>query len=527
MISGRPLPVHTGRRLRAAVLLALCLIGALITAGPARAQEPTPPPPIPTDQRFGAVETYHEPELADTLGLGWTRIIFYWSELEKDGPGTWNWFHAPLERIDREIAGGREVVGLLQHTPAFSTDGPPGAGVPRGLDLPVDDPANEWAVFVRRVMTAYQGRVTHWIIWNEPDIAPTDYGTLWAGSVEEYARLLKVAYLVAHEIDPSIRIHLGGLTYWHNPAYLNQLLDAIAEDPDAVQRGYYFDVVSLHVYFRPESTVEIVEALRASLAAHGLDKPIWLNETNAPPYDDPAQRWDSPDFRVTQEMQASFILQELAIALALDIERTAVYKWIDEPPLEPGFEPYGLLRSDRTPRPAFNAFATAVRYYNGTEQALRIERPELAQVILVRDGGQTTRVLWSRVPEGLVVEVPALAGSAQIIDRSGKMTPINAQGGRYTLPLEGVPCREARDCVIEGPPVLIVEQADADLERWVEMGATISAVVASPDALPPLKTAAVTAPEGAGWDLARTPAPWLLASLVLIAALLVMRRAMT
>ena len=67
-------------------------------------------------------------------------------------------------------------------------------GVPRGLYLPIDDPNNLWAAFVRKVVKRYAGRIDHWIIWNEPDIEPPDDGIQWGGTVADYYQLVKVAY---------------------------------------------------------------------------------------------------------------------------------------------------------------------------------------------------------------------------------------------------------------------------------------------------------------------------------------------
>jgi len=459
-----------------AAVLALCLVSGPSASAQTDPDDP-PPPPVPPithpDRTFGAVETYHTPELADAADIGWTRIIFYWSELKKDGPDTWNEFHAPYWLIDREIEGGREVVGLLQHTPDFATEGSPGSGVPDGLYLPVDDPGNLWAGFVREVVSKYDGRINRWIIWNEPDIPPGTFGTLWEGSPADYYQLVKVAYLAAHEVNPEVQIHLGGLTYWHNPTYLREFLTAASQDPTAAENGFYFDVVSLHVYFKPETTVDIAESLRTQMAEFGLDKPIWINETNAPPYDDPAQPWVEPVFQVTQEMQASFLMQEFALALALDVDRIAVYKWIDEPPPQPGFEPYGLLRNDRSPRPAYAAFEVITTYYADTQDALTIDRPELRQVILDR-GEQTTRVFWLKTLDGATISVPALAESARLVDRAGQVTPLTAQAGRYALSLEGAPCQPDAECLMGGPPLLLVEDAPVDLDKWPDFSASIT-----------------------------------------------------
>jgi len=458
------------RQTIAAIFIVLCL--SLIPCSPAaQAQDDLPPPPEPDrsniiEPRFGAVEAYHEAELADQAGFGWTRILFYWSELERGGPDDWNWFHAPLERIDREIEGGREVIGLIQNTPAWATDGLPDAGVPRGLYLPLDDPDNVWASFVRELFTKYDGRINRWIIWNEPDIVQGDYGFLWEGTTEEYYQLLKVAYLIAEEVNPDIQIHLGATTYWHNPNYINEFLAVVEQDPTAAEHGYYFDAVSTHVYFKPETTLGIIASLQQQLDAHGLsDKPIWMVETNAPPYDDPQQEWVNPDFLITQEMQASYLIQMFALTLSTGIEYIEIYKWADQPPRPPGFEPYGMLRSDSTARPAYYAFLAIIEHMSGFEEVQRLERDEMFTITLDR-GDKTTRVLWSRLPEGLQVEVPALADEAVVVEQQGNETTVQAVGGVYQLELGGGPCINGEECLVGGKPLMLVEDAPADLANW-------------------------------------------------------------
>ena len=410
------------------------------------------------DPRFGVVETYHAPDQATQAGVGWTRLIFYWSELERTGPDDWNAFHEPLDRIDAEIKGGREVVGMLQHTPAWATDGQPDIGVPRGLYLPVDDPGNLWAGFVRKVVKTYQGRITRWIIWNEPDIAPDVYGTQWAGTPADYYQLVKVAWLAAHEADPNVKIHLGGLTYWHDQAYLSKFLAAAQADPTAASHGDYFDVVSAHIYFKPETTETILGSIRDAMHKANIDKPIWINETNAPPFDDPTHPWINPVFPDTQSMQAAFLMQEFALGLVDGAQRIAVYKWIDQPPPQPGFDPYGLLRENGDPRPALAAFQVITRTYAGATSARDAETEKIHAVTLVR-GSQTTRVLWSRLDDSVIVAVPALAGSAQVFDQTGAVREARPLLGRYILTLGPATCPQGFGCYIGGPPLALLEGA--------------------------------------------------------------------
>lgn len=449
---------------RTLITAALVVLAALILATPASAQEEPPPTPTP-DPRFGAVEAFYAPDEADAAGVGWTRILFYWNALQPDGPDSWNAGYIPMGLLDRELAGGREVVGLLISTPDWASDTGGGIGVPRGLYLPVDDPANEWAAFVRQAVAAYQGRVDRWIIWNEPDIAADTYGVQWAGSVEDYYQLVKVAYLAAHEVNPDVKIHLAGLTFWHDPWYLEKFLQVAAADPTAEAHDYYFNVISLHVYFKPATVPVIVQSIRYQLVAYNVDKPIWINETNAAPYDDPAYPWPDPLFALTQDQQAAFILQASALALAQGVERVSVYKWIDVPSPPLGYEPYGLLRPDHSLRPAYTAYRLMTQYYAGVNEALDRSSRDVRQIVLTRER-QTTRVLWATTPEALTVTVPALAGSAQLIDSTGAEQTLTAQGGMYTLTLPGAPYEVGEEYLIGGTPVLLVEEGILSAVGW-------------------------------------------------------------
>jgi len=443
-------------RVRSTVRLVICALAVCaLLATTARAQG------SPPDRRFGAVEAFRDPVAAAEAGVGWDRILFYWSELQPGGPDDWNSYHVPDDWLNLAADAGREVVGLLKHTPEWATDGPVGCGVPRGLDLPVDDPGNLWATFVRRVVEMYAGRIDHWIIWNEPDIAPETYGAEWCGSVEDYYRLLKVAYLAAHEVNPQVTIHLAGLTYWHDvtsgrPYYLRRLLDVATQDPTGPEHGYYFDVVSLHIYFRTETIPDVVEATRSTLAAYGLQKPIWIDETNAPPNSDPEWYMPEANYEISLEEQASFLIQAFALALSEKVERVAVYQWMDHD-LLPYFEPFGLLRSDSSRRPAFDAFRLITEHYAGTFAAQEDRQPGYTVVTLEQEG-RTTRVLWARTEADAEVSIPALAAQARLIDQTGAERVIEPTDGQYTLTLPRARCADTRGCIIGGPTYLLIEE---------------------------------------------------------------------
>ncbi len=415
------------------------------------------------DRRFGVIESYHAPADATALGAGWTRVTFEWNQIQPNGPDEWVEYPVPDSVIAAEVAAGREVVGLIIASPGWALAQFGGKNVPSGLDLPVDDPNNLWAVFVRRLVARHP-EIRHWIIWNEPDIWGTDFQS-WGGDAESFARLLKVAYLAAHEANPDVIIHLPAVTHWWDANYgrelfIRRLLTALQADPEAAAHGYYFDAFTLHLYFNPDTLYDLPQLYYGILAEYGItDKPLWIVETNAPPSDDPA--WpipgNAPRFRITQEDQANFVLEGFAMALAGGAQRIGFYKMRDLESDRVNPEPFGLVRLDGSRRPAFTAWQTATRYLAGFRRAKLLRRDAAGVVQVARAGGWTT-VVWARGPEPVEVDVPAHAAAARLVNWRGEVRTVAATGGSYHLTLPASPCTQpANPCLIGGETYLIVE----------------------------------------------------------------------
>ncbi len=294
------------------------IVGLLVlalAAGFPRWAEASPP-----DPRFGIVESFVNPAAASEAGVGYTRVILRWDVIQPAGPVDWKPANVPDPIVEGELAAGREVVGLLIGTPDWAI-APDWAGDRSSRAVP---DMFYWEAFVRRMAQQYQGRIRHWIIWNEPDVWMDGHpGKTWDGTVEDYARLLKSAYLAIKDVDPTMTVHVAGMTYywdWEHGRrrYLDRLLEAIAADPEAAARGYYFDGVTYHLYFSPSQTVDVLNETRQALSRYGMaGKEIWINETNAPPSEDPQEApWSKPRFRVSLEEQAAFVLQEFALAFS-------------------------------------------------------------------------------------------------------------------------------------------------------------------------------------------------------------------
>jgi len=402
------------------------------------------------DYRFGVVEAQAAPNSASALGAGWTRVTFPWNEIQRNGPDEWNTVTLTDQALATELSQGRQVVGLLVTTPGWATDSGRGAGVPQGLYLPVDDPQNTWATFVREIVTRYAGRVDHWIIWNEPDIPASSPDVTWGGSVEDYVQLLRVAYIVAKQANGNAVIHLAAITHYHNEGWFDQFLRALTADPGAAAHNYFFDVASLNLYHEPEKIYDITVHYYDMLRGYGLHKPFWITETNA---------YLS---RVSPEQQAMFIPQAFSLEIAAGVQRIAIYKMIDaatDKAADP--EPFGLVQQDGVRRPAFTAYRVATSYLSGFRAATWERRDDLSVVVVDR-GSRTTTVVWARTPEPQTAMIPARTTNALLVDTWGAARYIYPERGYYFIDLPGADCTNG--CQMGGAPFMVVEDAPANAE---------------------------------------------------------------
>jgi len=337
--------------------------------------------------------------------------------------------------------------------------------LPKGLHLAHDDPENLWAGFVRQAVGRFRGQISHWIIWNEPDIWQADHPAFsWPGSVRDFVQLTKVSYLAAHQANPDAVIHLAGLShYWDanfgRDLYFRRFLEEVTRPVwGGAQNGYYFDVATLHLYFSPLANYDLLIQYQGIMRAYGLAKPLWLLETNAPPTDDPTWTVADPLIPVSQDEQAAFIPQMLALALAAGAERVGVYKMQDAPREQTADpEPFGLLRLDGTPRPGFLTYRAALRMLAGMGNAQLMERESWVRVRL-EERGKVLHVLWARFPGGSLATFPAEGGQAEVFDQWGReITVLVALGGQYEVGLQPAQCTQ-NPCVIGGPMLYVVEE---------------------------------------------------------------------
>ncbi|MCL4250879.1 MAG: hypothetical protein KJ065_22195 [Anaerolineae bacterium] len=446
-------PYHASHIIFLLAIICLCF------AIPVHAQ-----PDADTTNPFGIVEGFWLPDAACEIGAGWERIIFDWAEHQPDGPEDWNTLNVDARSLEAARECNREVVGIVKHTPQWATDGLVNAGVSRGLYLPIDDPGNLWANFMRRAAAYYAPLgVRRWIIWNEPDITRDTYGFEFEGTVEDYAQLVKVAYLATKEGNPDAIVHLAGTTYWHDVnagrrLYLDRLLEVLTADPDAAANDTYFDAITLHIYYRTDTVWQIVREMQAVLDSYGLhDKHIWIGETNASPNLDPLWPVERPNWQITLDQQSAFLVQATALGLAAGADHIGVYKFYDWN-LTPGAESFGLIRVDETRRPAFTAWQMIAEQFSGVTGG-KVVQTETVDVVRLDAGAQQIVVAWARSGLPVQIRIGATDAEGQIGDQYGMMMRVRPLDGSYSVALPGALCNETDGCPVGGAPVILVQSA--------------------------------------------------------------------
>ncbi|MFN8485064.1 MAG: glycosyl hydrolase [Anaerolineae bacterium] len=504
---------HTlvGRRLAVAlVFLALTLVPQAALAADPRSPSDIDPPPLAAvtqaDPFFGVVQAVSAPDKAQAAGVRWERLVYSWSTLQPLQPtDVLVERNFPPETVQADKARGIEVVGVVVDTPQWAVadhrQGP--RGVPKGLDKPWNDPENYFGNFMYRLAGLYKGSVDTWIIWNEPDVYDSNGHAFWEGTPAEYARLLKVGYQAVKAANPKARVNMAGMAFWFDkearrPLFMQDVLAALAKDPEAAANNWFFDGIMVHAYGNPLNAYAEPMLYRRVLAAYGLDKPIWIGEANVVPYDDPAGKLERNYQRASLQEQAAWVIQATALARAAGVERFEVYKMRDEGS-DNGVH-WGLVRDDGSVRPAYLAYQTAAQQFGGATNATLFWGgstfpPSNAQTqavlssandrwqfiwpsrlvgVRMQRGDSLVTVVWNTSPQPLSVFIPT-DKPVSAVDRLGKPVTLGQTAGGYKLDLapatHNTDSRDPTIYMIGGAPVILTqagESADAGLPREVD-----------------------------------------------------------
>ncbi len=512
------------------------------------------------------------------LGAGWNRFPIYWNVAQPE-PETWDW-SAFDRQILNDLSYGLQINAILLGRPQFYAAGDNGeriAGINEpifsdGTDTPANgktlNPDNPWVTFVFEAVNRYKPEgllaqqgfipsgqgVRVWEIWNEPDHLP-----FWGATIRDYARLLKISYIVAKLADPDAQVMFGGLLFTQDGVnWLAQVLSLYVNDPFAEQNNYYMDIIAVHSYADPWRSGWLVLNVRQTLIAYGIDRPVWLNETGVPVWDDyPGPIWapQSTD-RATLDQQAYFLIQSAAFAWLEGADVIIYHQLYDDcgdQPAGTDFPPHqgelcdtiagncfgdahGMYRNQATsvcfsqhplpgtPRPVARAYRLLAEVFGreAFDRGERLFNDDRATIITFERPLTNERVsiIWNRTFDFFTLDYPAVGERGQLISlRDDTIIRPNASGNyqidlsaaapdNYDTPEAGA------DSAIGGAPVILIESIDGDLtpdlidlDGFDSPQATFEAVEIVPTPRPTVDPAQDTQPPSASVNPLQASSP--------------------
>jgi hypothetical protein len=216
--------------------------------------------------------------------------------------------------------------------------------------------------------------------------------------------------------------------------------------------------MSIHLYSRSSNTYEIVNTIRAGMAAYGMDDhPIWLTETGVPLWGDAPAYNAKYDYAATRDEAAAYVIQSYANAWAADVERYFFFRASDDAAQG---EYFGLIRDDESLRPAYVAYQVAATYLVTPTFVTRTPDDPVMHVALWGTPQGKVSVLWNESPSTAVYTMPAAVDTATVVDRFGVTSTLGSAGGNYVFALEGATANlvsNSSDYIIGGDPIIVVE----------------------------------------------------------------------
>jgi hypothetical protein len=316
---------------------------------------------------------------------------------------------------------------------------------------------------------ATQG-IRRWEIWNE-----SDNDTFFSGTPADYARLLKVAYLSAKQADPQATVIFGGLSHFQKPLWFNDVLNAIAADPQAARYHGFMDAVASHNYAWAWKTYEYLARSRDQLDRLGYTAvQLWLTETGVPVCDDPAPEvapFCPSSFRATMSEQADFLIQSAAWAAQLKVAGFVWFQLYDDVGNQCPHDAFGLVRNppqgpcthrDGSPRAAYTAYLVANTLLSNAVPD-GYERRGNQEILSFKQAGTNERliVMWARSNLTETAQIAATGSAALLVFPDGSSQPIVPQNGTYTIPLPGATnystLTDDGSAAIGGSPRILIE----------------------------------------------------------------------
>ncbi|MBU0753657.1 MAG: endo-1,4-beta-xylanase [Planctomycetes bacterium] len=390
-----------------------------------------------------------DPEtVARSLHVASMRGIARWDLIEPK-PGCFNWNSITDQWLHACVDNGMDFIPSIRIGRGWFTQGRNLRGS-KQASFPPDDLAEDWNPkwgysknyfkFIYSFVDHYKDSLPAIIIENEAN-APQ----FWAGTKEEYIRILKTAYLAAHLAKPEIIVMDYGIASGaFGPVMIRDMFESSEKKPEeildfanrffakykeprfrwdtpeslrswAMRKDYdphyeritYFlkhgtgarDWLAIHYYEDVNFLDDVIGWIREKLPEDERSIPIAITEYGIRNLD--------PEYEVSGLDQAREVCKKLIIGLALDMKLMVWYSLKED-----SLDKLGLLESDGSWRPAAKAYnfiakkiGQELEFVHGGQEG---DSPRRFVFKSRTDPARMLEVIWS---DDGAVETPLLRGT--------------------------------------------------------------------------------------------------------------------
>ncbi len=341
--------------------------------------------------------------------VSFVRIFPEWAHIQPE-QGKWD-FSLADSIVKSAKANKLQILGIFLYLAPWASAKPPSTRA-----FPIKD-IRYWREYVREVVKRYKGEVKYWEVYNE-------FGSFSEnGTPKDYAELVRNAYEVAKEIDPTCKVGIN----W-NEFDLSSLQQVIEQGASG-----HFDFVCVHPYAmlarvmkgREEAFMGMVGQYRKMLKLTGQreDIPLWVSEIG----------YQAVEGKPESELkQAEAIVKAYVLCAVQGIEKVF---WFEG--RGPNYGPegsFGIIRQDWSKRPSFFALQTLTQLLGHQPQYLGwLQISPNSRGFVFRGQKGAVMVNWASV-EGDKVKLPL---GVQAVDMLGKPISIGKEK-EFAIPTQPI-----------------------------------------------------------------------------------------
>lgn len=360
-------------------------------------------------QRYGKEDVEKMIELLSLCGADEVRLSWLWPQINP-APGQWN-----FQRIDWLVKQFEKkniaMLAMMGAAPKHAeTTGYHRTNTKAALHLPQAERFEEW---LRRFATRYDGKISRFCVWNEPDASHfADFDPT------EYVKLQEIAHRTLKAVNPKNVVVAGGFANILAP-YSQKALELTAKQaPDSIE------MISAHLYMPLSRIDEVLADCRRFLRAQKLDLPLCTEETG--------------EGTIDNRQQLITLFQKVIRSRLAGVK---FFHWYNL--RNCGFDSsdrqhyFGLVEHDLNPRPSFVTFHMLTSLY-GNAELIRKEPWKNLYAVRFESPDAALYALWLAKPpqEQTLLLFETDAETVELVDLFGNARRLRPGDGRYAVPVD-------------------------------------------------------------------------------------------